>query len=78
MPEFQPKATAHVAAIKRPGCPKCLANRMLLSKLDAGPGFENGTFECQKCGHVKTMAIARGPIKSLTRGWFASGLRPPT
>jgi DNA-directed RNA polymerase subunit M/transcription elongation factor TFIIS len=60
MPEFQPVAAAHVAAIKRPGCPKCQQNRMLLWKLEAGPsGFDKGTFECQKCGCVRTMVVAR-------------------
>jgi hypothetical protein len=79
MPEFQPVAAAHVAAIKRPGCPMCQQNRMLLSKLEAGPsGFDRGTFECQKCGLVQIMPVSRDPIISPVRRWLAGELRPPT
>jgi len=79
MPEFQPVASAHVSAIKRPKCPNCHENRMLLSKLEAGSsgsGFR--TFECQKCGHVRRTVVLNDPMTSNMLGWLASGLRPPT
>ena len=61
MPEYQPVSSADIAAIERPRCPDCRQNRMLLSKLEAGPsGFDYRTFECQKCGRVETtVGIAR-------------------
>ena len=42
MPEYQPVSSVYLSAIERPGCPACNRNRMLLSKLDAGPpGFDH-------------------------------------
>ena len=62
MPEYQPVSSVHLSAIERPGCPACNHNRMLLSKLDAGPpGFDHRTFECQKCGRVETTVVASDP-----------------
>ncbi len=62
MPEYQPVSSAHIAAIERPHCPDCKQNRMLLSKLEAGPsGFDYRTFECQKCGRVQTMVVSERP-----------------
>jgi hypothetical protein len=79
MPEMQPISSAHISAIERPGCPKCQHNRMLLSKLEAGPpGFVNRTFECQKCGRVHTTVVSSDPMTSNMRGWLAGELRPPT
>jgi hypothetical protein len=79
MPEFQPVSSAHITAIERPRCPKCRQNRMLLSKLEAGPsGVDYRTFECQKCGCVRTMVTSSDPMNSGMRGWFAGELRPPT
>jgi hypothetical protein len=64
MPEYQPVSSAHIAAIRRPHCPDCRQNRMLLSKLEAGPpGYEYRTFECQKCGRVDTAVASRDPLK---------------
>lgn len=37
MPELQPIYPPQVAAIVRPGCPKCQYRPMLLSKLEAHP-----------------------------------------
>ena len=79
MPEYQPVASARFSAIERPSCAKCDQNRMLLAKLEAGPsGFEYCTFECQKCGGVRTTVIARDPMTSEMLGWLAGELRPPT
>jgi hypothetical protein len=78
MPEIQPVSSAHVLAIARPGCPNCQQNRMLLTKLDTGPaGTANRTFECQKCGHIRTIVVTNDPMKSDALGWLASELRPP-
>jgi hypothetical protein len=79
MPEFQPVAAAHISAIQRPGCPKCQHHRMLLSKLEAGPpGFDIRTFECQKCGCVRTTVVSHDRMNSDMRAWLASALRPPS
>src|ERR1700722_636587 len=79
MPEFQPVSSAQITAIERPRCPKCQQNRMLLSKLEAGPaGFDYRTFECQKCGRVETTVVSRDPMASDALGWLAGELRPPT
>jgi len=79
MPEFQPVSSAQISAIERPSCPKCRQNRMLLSKLQAGPsGFDYRTFECQKCGRVETTAVSNDPMTTNMLGWLAGELRPPT
>jgi hypothetical protein len=51
---------------------------MLLSKLEAGSsGSDHRTFECQKCGHIRTMVVSNDPMTSDMVGWLASELRPP-
>jgi hypothetical protein len=78
MPEFQPVPSTQVSAIERPRCPQCQHDRMLLSKLEAGPsGFDYRTFECQKCGRVRTLVVSSDPMNSDNNGWLASELRPP-
>jgi hypothetical protein len=78
MPEYQPVSSAHLSAIERPRCPTCDHNRMLLSKLEAGPsGFDRRTFECRKCGRVETAVGSSDPMKAGVRGWLASELKPP-
>jgi len=79
MSEYQPVSPVDLSARERPRCPKCKQNRMLLSKLEAGPsGFDYRTFECQKCGRVQTMVVASDPMKSGVHGWLAGELKPPT
>ena len=79
MPEYQPVSSALVSAIERPGCPNCRQSRMLLSKLVAGPpGFDYRSFECQKCGHVKTAVVEGDPMTSNALRWLAGELKPPT
>jgi hypothetical protein len=78
MPEYQPVSSAQLSALKRPRCPTCNQNRMLLSKLETGPsGFDYRTFECQKCGCVQTMAVSSDPMESGIQGWLAGELKPP-
>jgi len=46
MREYQPVSPPHLSAIERPRCPACDHQRMLLSKIEAGPaGFDRRTFE---------------------------------
>jgi hypothetical protein len=79
MPEYQPVPSAQLSALEQPRCPKCNQNRMLLSKLEAGPsGFDYRTFECQKCGGVQTMVVSSDPMESGIQGWLAGELKPPT
>ena len=79
MPEYQPVSFVHLSAIERQCCPNCNRNRMLLSKLEAGPpGVNYRTFECQKCGRVHTAVVSGDPMNADTSGWLAGGLRPPT
>jgi hypothetical protein len=79
MPEFQPVSSTHLSAIERPRCPKCRHNRMLLSKLEAGPpGYDYRTFECQKCGRVETAVVPSDPMTSDALRWLGSELKPPT
>jgi hypothetical protein len=79
MPEYQPVSPAHLSSLERPRCSTCQQNRMLLSKLEAGPpGFDYRTFECQKCGRVQTTVVASDPMTSSVRGWLGGELKPPT
>lgn len=79
MPEFQPVSSTDISAIERPRCPTCRQNRMLLSKLEAGPsGFDYRTFECQRCGRVETAVVSSDPMTSDIKGWLAGELRRPT
>jgi len=76
MPEFQPFAAAELAGIDRPGCPNCRHHRMLLAKLEAVIcGFDDATFECQKCGHVRTITVEGGTLGA--QGRVAGDGTPP-
>jgi hypothetical protein len=78
MREYQPVSASHLSAIERPRCPACDHQRMLLSKIEAGPaGFDHRTFECQKCGRVQTTIISKDPMESGVREWFGGELKPP-
>jgi hypothetical protein len=51
---------------------------MLLAKLEAGPaGVDYRTFECQKCGCVRTTAVSGDPMNAGMLGWLDGELRPP-
>jgi DNA-directed RNA polymerase subunit RPC12/RpoP len=78
MLEYQPVSSSQLSAIERPRCPACSHSRMILSQAEPGPNaFDFRTFECQKCGHVHKMTIAKDPMDSNLRGWLDSELRPP-
>jgi hypothetical protein len=52
---------------------------MVLCAVEPGSsGFDTHTFECQKCGHLHTMAVLRDPMASRHHGWLAGELKPPT
>jgi hypothetical protein len=79
MPEFQAVSPSELSAIERPRCPRCHQQRMLLSKIEAGPSsFDYRTFECQNCGRIRTMIISSDPMESNVRGWLVTELTPPT
>jgi hypothetical protein len=78
MPEYQSINPASLSVIERPRCPACAQSRMILSTIEPGPsGFDHRTFECQKCGSIRTMIISSDPMDSNTRGWLAGDLRSP-
>jgi hypothetical protein len=78
MPEYQSINPASLSIIERPHCPACAHSRMTLSMIESGPsGFDYRTFECQKCGSVRTMIISSDPMESDLRGWLAGDLRSP-
>jgi len=63
--------------IERPRCPKCIS-RMNLARIIPGPkGYDLRNFECEKCDHVVTLAVATDPMKSDKVGWLAGELKPP-
>jgi Zn finger protein HypA/HybF involved in hydrogenase expression len=67
-----------LSIIERPPCPTCDQARMTLSTIEPGPlGFDHRTFECPKCGSVRTMIISSDPTESDLRGWLAGDLRSP-
>jgi transposase-like protein len=77
MPEYQSINPASLI-IERPHCPACADSRMTLSIIESGPsGFDHRTFECQKCGSVRTMIISSDPMESNLRGWLPGDLRSP-
>jgi hypothetical protein len=79
MPEYQPVSSVELSAIERPRCPACNLNRMLLSKLEAGPsGFDYGTFECQKCGRLETTTVSSDPMQAVVHGWLSGALKRPS
>ena len=78
MPEYQPINPTSISIIERPRCPSCDKSRMTLSMIEPGPaGFDLRTFECQKCGNVRTMIISSDPMESNTRDWLEGELTPP-
>jgi hypothetical protein len=78
MPELHTRPEPCLLPIRRPGCPKC-ESRMMLAAIMPGPeGFELRTFECRKCDHSFTNAVAKDPMNAASARWIAGGLKPPT
>ena len=78
MPEPQTRQQPSSIPVLRPRCPKC-ENRMVLASIPPGPrGFDLRTFECKRCDHSYTTAIARDPMNAVSAGWLASELKAPT
>ena len=66
-----------LTSIERPHCSKC-RNRMNLARIMPGPkGYDLRNFECGKCDHIITVAVATDPMKSRVAGWLAGDLKPP-
>jgi hypothetical protein len=52
---------------------------MMLASITPGPvGFDLRAFECKRCDHSYTTAIARDPMNVVSAGWVASELKAPT
>jgi hypothetical protein len=78
MPELQTRPEPWLLPIRRPGCPKC-EDRMMLVGIAPGPeGLEFRTFECRKCDHSFTNAVAKDPMNTVAACWVAGELKPPT
>ena len=44
-----------------------------------GPeGLELRTFECRKCDHSFTNAVAKDPMNTVSAGWITGELKAPT
>lgn len=77
MSELHTRPEPCLLPIRRPACPKC-QSRTLLAAIRPGPdGFELRTFECRKCNHSFTNAIAQEPMNVVSGRWTAGGLKPP-
>jgi hypothetical protein len=78
MPEPHSRSTGPwLMPIERPRCPKCIS-RMKLASIVPGPrGYDLRNFECEKCDHVDTLAVATDPMKSEKWGWLAGEMKPP-
>jgi hypothetical protein len=51
---------------------------MVLARITSGPkGFDLRTFECSKCDHHYTTAIAKDPMNLVSAGWIAGELKLP-
>ena len=63
--------------IRGPNCPNC-DSRMMLAGITGGPkGFDIRTFQCRKCDHSFTTAIASDPMKGASARWIEGELKPP-
>jgi hypothetical protein len=52
--------------VRRPGCPKCEGHMMLAAIMPGPEGFELRTFECRKCDHSFTNAVAKTDAAPMT------------
>jgi hypothetical protein len=78
MLEYHSIPSTYLSPLERPRCPACVQARMLLSKVEAGPsGTDRRTFECQKCGHVRTLTIPSDQMESSVIGWLSGELGSP-
>jgi hypothetical protein len=52
---------------------------MMLAAIAPGPeGLELRTFECRKCDHSFTNAVASDPMNTVSAGWITGELKAPT
>jgi hypothetical protein len=64
MPELHTRPEPCLLPIRRPRCPKCESRMMLAAIVPGLEGFELRTFECRKCDHSFTDAVAKDPMRS--------------
>lgn len=51
----------------------------MLAVIMPGPeGLELRTFECRKCNHSFTDAVAQDPMNAVSARWIAGELKSPT
>ncbi len=63
--------------LERPMCPTC-KHRMGLARISPGErGFEQRTFECSTCDHIKALSLPVDPLQTDAVGWLAGELKPP-
>jgi hypothetical protein len=51
---------------------------MLVGIVPGREGFELRTFECRKCDHNFTNAVAKEPMNTISAGWITGELKAPT
>jgi transcription elongation factor Elf1 len=70
MPNPHTRAEPSLFSVRRFSCPNC-DSRMVLARITSGPkGFDLHTFECSKCDHHYTTAIAKDPMNPASAGWI--------
>ena len=78
MRELHTRPEPCLLPVRRPGCPKC-EGRMMLAVIMPGPeGLELRTFECRKCNHSFTNAVAQDPMNAVSARWIAGELKSQT
>ena len=78
MPELHTRPEPWLLPIRRPGCPKCEGRMMLVAVAPGPEGLELRTFECRKCDHSFTNAVAKDPMNTVSAGWITGELKAPT
>src|ERR1700727_2512887 len=63
-----------ILPVRRPTCSRC-GGKMAAIRAEAGPeGFEQYTFECNRCGLRDVKIVASDPLKSDAVGWLSGEL----
>ena len=78
MPILATRPEPCLLPIRRPGCPKCEGRMMLVGIVSGPEGLELRTFECRKCDHSFTNAVAKDPMNTVSAGWILGELKAPT
>ena len=78
MPELHTRPRPCLLPIRRPDARNAKAALMLAAIVPGPEGFELRTFECRKCDHSFTKAVAKDPMNAVSARWIAGELKPPT